>query len=130
MFGLFKSQSSARTEVFELQCQKAELERIVQHLNIQLDEAKRNIAKILDQTTEAEPVIDFDRARVFSIERCVNDGKPCTIVGMWVNYPVFSSDGEMIVKRDESKEWVLYCNEGRHTDLVKQFKKWKETQRG
>lgn len=77
-------------------------------------------------TSNCEPVIDFDKLRVFSIERNrSHDDRDITVLGYYLAEPVISSDGEMIVMRDVVHEWSLYCNEERHAELVQRFKKFK-----
>lgn len=104
-----------------------ELEVALARANNSLTEANAKLRDIENETTKATPMIDFDTMRVFSIERNMTiDKKPCTIIGYYMNDPVLSSDGEMVVDRDEVKEWTLYCNEQRHEELVKKFIEWKK----
>lgn len=93
--------------------------------NVEVAELRNRIRDVEDATTKASVVIDFDTMRVFSIERNISSNRPCTIIGYYMSEPVLSSDGEMIVNRDDAKEWNLYCNEQRHEELVRAFKEWK-----
>lgn len=98
----------------------------IEQLESELNGYKRMLAELNSEVAAAKPCIDFDTMRVFSIERNVNDNRPCTIIGYYMNDPVISSDGEMIVDRDKVKEWTLYCNNDRHAELVEEFKQWKK----
>lgn len=119
--------NSDLVNISELRGRITELEVALARANNSLTEANAKLRDIENETTKATPMIDFDTMRVFSIERNVAiDKKPCTIIGYYMNDPVLSSDGEMVVNRDEVKEWTLYCNEQRHEELVKKFIEWKK----
>ena len=124
MFGIDKIKfSDMKVRIEELEAENKQLKQ-------QVKNTEQMIAEINSELTAAKPVLDFDLMRVFSIERHVNNNKPCTIVGFFEKEPVMSSDGEMIVTKDVHKEWYLYCNTARHTELVEEFKQWKATQNG
>lgn len=96
-----------------------------QELRDKLEVAERRLAALElanIKRHDCEPAIDFNAMRVFSIERNTSCDVPVTILGYYMQEPVISSDGEMIVMRDIVCEWTLYCNEERHADLVKQFR--------
>ena len=119
--------NSDLVNISELRGRITELEVALARANNSLTEANAKLRDIENETTKATPMIDFDTMRVFSIERNMTiDKKPCTIIGYYMNDPVLSSDGEMVVDRDEVKEWTLYCNEQRHEELVKKFIEWKK----
>lgn len=119
--------NSDLVNISELRGRITELEVALARANNSLTEANAKLREIENETTKATPMIDFDTMRVFSIERNMTiDKKPCTIIGYYMNDPVLSSDGEMVVDRDEVKEWPLYCNEQRHEELVKKFIEWKK----
>lgn len=119
--------NSDLVNISELRGRITELEVALARANNSLTEANARLREIENETTKATPMIDFDTMRVFSIERNMTiDKKPCTIIGYYMNDPVLSSDGEMVVNRDEVKEWTLYCNEQRHEELVKKFIEWKK----
>ena len=122
MFGIDKIKFS------DMKVRIEELETENKSLKQQIKNTEQMIAEINSELTAAKPVLDFDLMRVFSIERHVNNNKPCTIVGFFEKEPVMSSDGEMIVTKDVHKEWYLYCNTARHTELVEEFKQWKTKQ--
>ena len=107
-----------------------DLEEENSKLKQQLKNLEQVLAEVNSNLTAAKPVLDFDLMRVFSIERHVNNNKPCTIVGFFEKEPVMSSDGEMIITKDVHKEWYLYCNNERHAELVEEFKQWKTKQNG
>lgn len=108
----------------------SEMRDRIAELKLQLAEANAKLQAYEDETTKASVEIDFNQMRVFSIERNFCNDRPCTIVGYYMNDPVISADGEMIVNRDKVKEWTLYCDAARHQELVKEFKKWKTEQNG
>ena len=56
---------------------------------------------------------DFNAINVFSIERNINESKPCTIVGYILDNKVC--------------EWYWYCSKEQHHKLVTQFKAFKES---
>ena len=113
------------TEIAELRNRIRDLELELVRKDNALTEANARLRDVEDATTKASVAIDFDTMRVFSIERNISNNRPCTIIGYYMNDPVLSSDGEMIVNRDDVKEWTLYCNEQRHEELVRAFKGWK-----
>jgi hypothetical protein len=84
------------------------------------------VDKVNDDLQNAEVAIDWKSMRAFSVERMVSDGRPATNIGYFVQEPVVSSDGEMVVMHDIVKEWTIRCSEARHHDLVKQFKAYNE----
>lgn len=106
----------------DLKVENQDLKKRISDLENQVSNYDRLIAEINSDLTKCEPVIDFTTMRVFSIERHVSNNKPCTILGYFLNEPVVSSDGEMVVDRDVTKEWTLYCSNERHAELVEKFK--------
>jgi hypothetical protein len=114
-----------KIETSELYARLADMERANAALQGKLDSTQRELDKFKSEFAKATPCIDFDIMRVFSIERNPGNGLACTMIGYYMNEPVISSDGEMIVNRDVVKEWTLYCNTERHEELIKQFIEWK-----
>ena len=110
----------------DLKVENEDLRSEIARLKNQVDNYDRLLADINSELTKCEPVIDFTTMRVFSIERHVSNNRPCTIIGHFVNEPVVSSDGEMVVDRDVTKEWTLYCSNERHAELVEKFKAYNE----
>jgi hypothetical protein len=81
------------------------------------------VEKVNDELQNAVVAINWKTMRAFSLERVVSsDGRPSTVIGYFVQEPIVSSDGEMIVMHDVVKEWTIRCSDARHNDLVKQFK--------
>lgn len=111
--------SDLKVQIRELELENEELKSQVKGMQALIDQANNEL-------TNATPHIDFDAMRVFSIERVANNNKPCTIIGYYMNEPIVSSDGEMVVDRDVVKEWNLYCNAERHEELVQKFIDWKK----
>lgn len=103
--------------------QKVEIETLKTTV-AQLEQRCKELADLVNGQVVSAPVhFDFKNMKAFSVERNVNNGKPCTIIGYLLQEPVLSSDGEMIVQKDIVKEWYLYCNDERHAELVEQFKR-------
>ena len=113
---------SDKIALSNLKVENEDLRSEIARLKNQVDNYDRLIAEINSDLTKCEPAIDFTTMRVFSIERHVSNNKPCTIIGHFINEPVVSSDGEMIVDRDVTREWTLYCSNERHAELVEKFK--------
>lgn len=106
----------------DLKVENSDLKKKVEQLTTEVKQYERLLAQINSDLTNCEFAIDFNTMRVFSIERHVSNNRPCTIIGHFVNEPVVSSDGEMIVDRDVTKEWTLYCSNERHNELVEKFR--------
>lgn len=115
-----------KIQISDLKVRIGELESENKTLKQNLANLEEVLASVNSELTAAKPVLDFDIMNVFSIERHVNNNKPCTIVGFFEKEPVLSADGEMIVTKDVHKEWYLYCNNDRHAELVAEFKQWKK----
>ena len=113
---------SDKIALSNLKVENGELNREVDRLKNEVENFKSLLADINNELTKCEPAIDFTTMRVFSIERHVSNNRPCTIIGHFINNPVVSSDGEMIVDRDETREWTLYCSTERHNELIERFK--------
>lgn len=115
---------------FNFKAAHHEVVRENQELRDKLEVSERRLAALElanIRRNNCEPVIDFNTMRVFSIERNQSNDVDVTILGYYMQEPVISSDGEMIVMRDIVCEWTLYCNEEHHAELVKQFKKHNES---
>lgn len=117
---------SDKIALSDLKVENGELKQKIKNLENQIGQYEKLLDGINSELTKCEPAIDFTTMRVFSIERHVSNNKPCTIIGHFVNEPVVSSDGEMIVDRDVTKEWTLYCSNDRHAELIAQFKAYNE----
>ena len=113
-------------EVTKLRNRAKELEVALIRKTNELSEANARLRAVEDEVSKAPVAIDFDTMRVFSIERSISNNRPCTIIGYYVNDPVLSADGEMVVDRDQVKEWTLSCNNQRHEELVKKFNELKK----
>lgn len=116
-----------RIEISDLRLKVAEVEKENAVLQRQLKNAHDDLALIASESKNATPYIDFDIMRVFSIERNNEGRAPCTMLGYYMNDPVMSSDGEMLINRDVVKEWTLFCNTDRHEELVSKFIEWKKS---
>jgi hypothetical protein len=98
----------------------------IQSLKNEKNYLKDIVDKVNDELQNAVVAINWKTMRAFSLERVISDGRPATVIGYFVQEPVVSSDGEMIVMRDVVKEWTIRCSDARHHDLVKQFKEFNE----
>jgi hypothetical protein len=104
---------------------KADLENELAEAKKQIEYCTKVIEEMNSEIAACTPMIDFDTMRVFSIERVVSNNRGSTIIGYYIQEPVLSSDGEMVVLKDVVKEWTLYCNTERHEELVKKYIAWK-----
>ena len=66
----------------------------------------------LEDTVNSGVEIDFNNMDVFSIERKIIDGQPCTIIGHW----------DLSGGAKTPREWSLFCNKESHEQLIKEFK--------
>lgn len=112
------------SKIVELQKRISDLEQDKANLIHLLETSEKAMA---DELAKATPMLDFDIMRVFSIERMAVDDKPCTVIGHYINEPILSNDGEMVVDRDVVHQWYLYCNNERHEELIQNFIEWKAT---
>jgi len=117
---------SDKIALSDLKVENEDLRNEIARLKTEIENFNLLIADINKDLTKCEPAIDFSTMRVFSIERHVSNNRPCTIIGHLMNDPVVSSDGEMIVDRDVTREWTLYCSNERHAELVERFKAYNE----
>lgn len=108
-------------ELSELRTRITELENALGKANLRL--------RMLDsEVADATPMIDFDTMRVFSIERNRSENDVSyTTIGYYMQEPVMSNDGEMVIMKDVVREWLLHCNISHHEQLVKNFIAWKQT---
>lgn len=120
MFGNWK------IEISDLKVKIEELRKENLELKLRVESADKVIERINNSVREAEYIVDWAKMDAFSIERNVNDNKPVTIIGYYLEEPVLSSDGEMVVMRKTVKEWYMYCSETRHQELVDSFKAYRK----
>lgn len=113
----FKKTIEDMSLVDSLKKENQSLQNEVKHL-------QRIIADINNEIHNTDFAIDWKAIRAFSVERNVSNNMPATIIGYFVSVPVLSSDGEMVVMRDEVKEWTLRCSDARHRELVAEFRKF------
>ena len=110
-------------KVRELQREVERLEQLVNAHEVAYNELaaiydKRN--KDLDDASRELPVtLNFDAINAFSVERLMQNNKPVTVIGYFVNERI--PDDNRIVTVQKVKEWYLYCNDKVHKDIVKQF---------
>jgi hypothetical protein len=82
-----------------------EKDRLIKMLHEQIDN------RIVRSACE----IDFNVINAFSVERNVNDNRPCTIIGYFID----NSTAPL--------EWYLFCSDDQHHKIVTQFKEHKES---
>lgn len=87
------------------------------------DQKIKELTKEQEDTSKSECVLDFSKIRVFSVERYVNDGSPCTLIGYLLAEPVTSSDGTFLTTKDVVCQWYLYCSPQRHEEIVREYKR-------
>ena len=97
----------------ELNGEVAELKREVLRLKDSLTRVQTTLSAAQSDVSKSEFAFDFSAVNAFSIERNINDGVPVTVIG-------YTIGGEV-------KEWYLYCNQERHSSLVKEFSKSRNT---
>lgn len=97
-----------------------ELEKCIKDHNSEVAVAARN-----DLNTSAF-AIDFNRMKVFAIERNVNSNNQAyTVVGHFVDEPVAFTDGNCAMK-SVVHEYTFYCSQAEHERLVKEFNEFKK----
>lgn len=96
------------------------IDELIRERDSALNDVKRlkeQLLKIETDLRDEEFALDFNVARVFSIERNWHDNLPCTIIGHIVK------DSE---HTETTREWYFYCSERRHHELIDAFKKHQE----
>ena len=63
---------------------------------------------------------DFNAVNVFAVERNINNGRPCTIIGYLLPEPSVTEEGGVVTK-DVVREWYIYTNTQNHEKLVEAF---------
>ena len=91
-------------------------------LECQLEALNRTIAdnKAAAATTFA---VDFSTLGAFSVERIIKHGVASTVIGYIVRDTTYNTAALETTHKTEVREWTLYCNQDRHEELVKEFKK-------
>lgn len=88
----------------------------------QLQEKYQQILEMVNGELVTSSVsFDFNAVKVFAVERNINNGRPCTIVGYLLPEPSVTEDGGVITK-DVVREWYIYTNAENHEKLVEAFK--------
>lgn len=90
-------------EVKRLKSDLQDRDQRINQLQAQLDQLR-------DQTPDSGFELHWGRLKAFSIERCVQDGRPATMLGFWRG-----------ANDQDTGEWVLYCNQATHERLVREF---------
>ena len=97
-----------------------ELERLVAVIERKDAEIKALKDLMSNTITASTFVFDFDAVKVFSVERMLRDGAPCTIIG-YMNKEESIVDGNKVTN-EKVKEWYYYCNQDQHENIVKEFR--------
>lgn len=114
LFGRLRDElTEARRKIAALQDEVNMLRKLAENRLFDLDALRR---KINDDARSCSVAIDFEQMDAFSIERVVQDGVSCTIIGYLKSLSNETPD---------IGEWVLYCDETTHEQLVDQFNKMK-----
>lgn len=95
------------------------IDRTINKIEVKIDEliAERDDLKTqldaMKKSLSDEPfALDFEVVKVFSIERNIHDGEPCTIIG-------YLGENQNMI------EWYWYCSARRHKELVEAFENFK-----
>lgn len=125
MINFFKT-TADRSEIEALEKKAYDLETKLINALQERDNYKKRLDDHLIAAKDLEFAVDFDALEVFSIERmCVNN-EDKTIIGYWAEETV-AVEGKKIGTQRTVREWTLYCSHRRHDDLVKAFRKWKDS---
>lgn len=104
-----------------------ELERLLDsykdslsRLQAQYDSLKHEYDTITNANRDVEFEIDFDKLRVFSIERSKDHR---TVIGYLITK--YEEVGDYCCETDTIKEWYFDCSQAQHNKLVDKFLVWK-----
>lgn len=100
------------------------LKKQVEELTTELNNTKAVIANLNKKIADVDFVINWKEMNAFSVERMVNDNLPVTVIGYFIEEPVFNQGVDMWVPKKVVCEWYLHCNEDRHNELARQFKEY------
>jgi hypothetical protein len=99
-------------------------------LECQVEALNRTIAdnnnKDATEAAAATFAVDFSTLGAFSVERIIKHGVATTVIGYIVRETIETSNNteeRETSYKTEVREWTLYCNQDRHEELVKEFKK-------
>ena len=125
MINFFKP-TADRSEIEALEKKAYDLETKLINALQERDNYKKRLDDHLIAAKDLDFAIDFDALEVFSIERMCINNEDKTIVGYWVEETV-ALEGKKIGTQRTVREWTLYCSHRRHDDLVRAFRKWKDS---
>lgn len=87
----------------------------------QLQEKYQQILEMVNgELVTASVSFDFNAVNVFAVERNINNGRPCTIIGYLLPEPSVTEEGGVVTK-DVVREWYIYTNTENHEKLVEAF---------
>lgn len=87
----------------------------------QLQEKYQQILEMVNSELVTSSVsFDFNAVNVFAVERNINNGRPCTIIGYLLPEPSVTEEGGIVTK-DVVREWYIYTNTQNHEKLVEAF---------
>lgn len=89
---------------------------------------KKRDQELEDPARDLPVALNFGAMDAFSVERTINNGLPCTVVGYKLRKDVRHNNGGTDTTY-EIKEWYLYCNDKVHKDVVKQFNEYVEARK-
>lgn len=114
----------------EIEKTRRELDRLLAE-NANLKKQVRDYEVRMDgEYSKASHSVDWKEMNAFSIERMLEGDRPKTVIGYFINEPVMSDGGEVVVNRNVIHEWTLYCSHEEHQRLVKQFDQYKKEKYG
>lgn len=103
---------------------RKEIERLKQEnreLQTKYELQKQEYDVPKEVTADAEVVLDFKKMNVFSVERFVQDGVPCTLIGYFLNQSHVTNNN-VVVNNNVVQQWFVYCSPERHAEIVQQYK--------
>jgi len=84
----------------------------IDELIAERDDLKTQLDAMKKSLSDESFALDFEVVKVFSIERNIHDGEPCTIIG-------YLGENQNMI------EWYWYCSARRHKELVEAFENFK-----
>lgn len=118
-------------KVRELEREVERLEQLVKSHEVAYNELvefyKKRDQELKDEARDLPVTLNFGCIDAFSVERIVNDGLPCTVVGYKLRQD--SRENNITNTTYQIKEWYLRCNDKVHKDIVKQFNEYMEVRK-
>lgn len=118
-------------KVRELEHEVERLKQLVKSHEVAYNELvefyKKRAQELKDEARDLPVTLNFGCIDAFSVERIVNDGLPCTVVGYKLRQD--SRENNITNTTYQIKERYLRCNDKIHKDIVKQFNEYMEVRK-